>query len=56
MLVARFNEALDDFHSALSKLRDHALIDYKQLGMTYKLAKCEILHNMYEHSSKRAMA
>ena len=44
----RYREALRGFEEALSKLHGHAYIDYKQLGLPYKLPKCEILYNLYK--------
>ena len=44
----RYREALRGFEEALGKLHGHAYIDYKQLGLPYKLPKCEILYNLYK--------
>ena len=38
----RFVDGLKDFESALSHLRSNLLIDYKQLGLQYKLYSCEV--------------
>ncbi|KAM3849511.1 neutrophil cytosol factor 2-like [Diretmus argenteus] len=42
----RFEESLADFQRAFKTLRGNQLIDYKALGLRYKLYACEILHNM----------
>lgn len=36
-------DALQDFENALFFLRGNRLIDYKQLGLKYKLYACEVL-------------
>ncbi|TSL34572.1 Neutrophil cytosol factor 2 [Bagarius yarrelli] len=41
----RFEESLMDFQKAFKELRGNHLIDYKPLGMMYKLHACEVLHN-----------
>ncbi|CAI8022822.1 Neutrophil cytosol factor 2 [Geodia barretti] len=41
----RFVDALKDFELALTHLRGNLLIDYKQLGLQYKLYSCEVLYN-----------
>ena len=38
----RHKEALDDFTHALKQLRGNLLIDYKQLGLIYKLYSVEV--------------
>ena len=38
----RFVDALKDFELALTTLRGNLLIDYKQLGLQYKLYSCEV--------------
>ena len=38
----RNQEALDDFSAALERLRGNLLIDYKQLGLIYKLYSVEV--------------
>lgn len=43
--MGQFPEAAADFSSSLTYLRDNLLIDYKQLGLSHRLCKCEILHN-----------
>ena len=42
MCFFRFVDALKDFQSALTNLRGNLLIDYKQLGLQYKLYSCEV--------------
>ncbi|XP_041670244.1 neutrophil cytosol factor 2 isoform X2 [Cheilinus undulatus] len=42
----RFEESLGDFKHAFKTLRGNQLIDYKALGLRYKLYACEVLHNM----------
>nr|BAF45311.1 neutrophil cytosolic factor 2 [Plecoglossus altivelis] len=42
----RFEESFADFQLAFKKLRGNQLIDYKPLGLRYKLYACEVLHNM----------
>ncbi|XP_070708710.1 neutrophil cytosol factor 2 [Pempheris klunzingeri] len=42
----RYEESLGDFQRALKALRGNQLIDYKALGLRYKLYACEVLHNM----------
>ncbi|XP_054622418.1 neutrophil cytosol factor 2 isoform X2 [Dunckerocampus dactyliophorus] len=42
----RFEESLGDFQLSLKALRGNQLIDYKVLGLRYKLYACEVLHNM----------
>ncbi|KAM8731466.1 neutrophil cytosol factor 2 isoform 1-T1 [Acanthopagrus schlegelii] len=42
----RFEESLADFQHAFRALRGNQLIDYKALGLRYKLYACEVLHNM----------
>eukprot|EP01133_Synstelium_polycarpum_P004216 gene4216-4912_t len=39
------NHAIVDYDDALAKLRGHEFIDYKQLGLDYKLLMSEILFN-----------
>ncbi|XP_078263705.1 neutrophil cytosol factor 2-like [Rhinoraja longicauda] len=39
-------EALRDFMEAFNLLRGNQLIDYKQLGLRYKLCACHVLHNL----------
>ena len=41
-LPPRFVDALKEFDSALTHLRENLLIDYKQLGLQYKLYTCEV--------------
>nr|XP_046226927.1 neutrophil cytosol factor 2 [Scatophagus argus] len=42
----RYEESLADFQHAYKALRGNQLIDYKALGLRYKLYACEVLHNM----------
>ncbi|KAG7488772.1 hypothetical protein MATL_G00038520 [Megalops atlanticus] len=42
----KFEECLSDFQKAWTELRGNQLIDYKPLGLRYKLYACEILHNV----------
>ncbi|XP_076577520.1 neutrophil cytosol factor 2 [Chaetodon auriga] len=42
----RYEESLSDFQHAFRTLRGNQLIDYKALGLRYKLYACEVLHNM----------
>ncbi|XP_052004940.1 neutrophil cytosol factor 2-like isoform X1 [Xyrauchen texanus] len=42
----KFEESLLDFQQAFKQLRGNQLIDYKPLGLRYKLYVCEVLHNM----------
>ncbi|KAM6980651.1 neutrophil cytosol factor 2 [Aplochiton taeniatus] len=42
----RFQESFADFNNAFTELRGNQLIDYKPLGLRYKLYACEVLHNM----------
>uniref|UniRef100_UPI0037E88D45 neutrophil cytosol factor 2 n=1 Tax=Semicossyphus pulcher TaxID=241346 RepID=UPI0037E88D45 len=42
----RYEESLGDFQHAFKTLRGNQLIDYKALGLRYKLFACEVLHNM----------
>uniref|UniRef100_A0A672JUJ0 Neutrophil cytosolic factor 2 n=1 Tax=Sinocyclocheilus grahami TaxID=75366 RepID=A0A672JUJ0_SINGR len=42
----RFKECLLDFQQAFKQLRGNQLIDYKPLGLRYKLCACEVLHNI----------
>lgn len=44
-LLGSFEEAVEDFSSALSYLRGNLLIDYQQLGLDYKLYSSEVLYN-----------
>ncbi|XP_060055440.1 NADPH oxidase activator 1 isoform X2 [Erinaceus europaeus] len=42
----RSQEALTDFQLALALLRDNATIDYRQLGLSFKLQAWEVLFNV----------
>ncbi|NXS77586.1 NCF2 factor, partial [Erpornis zantholeuca] len=39
-------KAIEDFQEALAQLRGNQLIDYKILGLRYRLFACEILYNI----------
>ncbi|KAJ1172105.1 hypothetical protein NDU88_003957 [Pleurodeles waltl] len=41
-----YEQAMKDFAEAFTQLRGNLLIDYKILGLPYKLYGCEILHNL----------
>ncbi|XP_068603890.1 neutrophil cytosol factor 2 [Brachionichthys hirsutus] len=43
--MERYDESLADFQHAYKALRGNQLIDYKALGLRYKLYACEVLHN-----------
>lgn len=38
----RYDSALSDFDKTMVKLRGNPFIDYKQLGLQYKLYSCEV--------------
>lgn len=40
--LSRFEESLADFQQAFKTLRGNQLIDYKALGLRYKLYACEV--------------
>lgn len=42
--LARYADALSDFDIAFKNLRGNSLIDYKQLGLQYKLYSCEVCY------------
>ncbi|XP_077005019.1 NADPH oxidase activator 1 isoform X2 [Tamandua tetradactyla] len=44
--LERFPEALADFQLALVQLRDHAAINYSQLGLRFRLQAWEVLYNV----------
>uniref|UniRef100_A0A8C3G3H5 Neutrophil cytosolic factor 2 n=1 Tax=Cyclopterus lumpus TaxID=8103 RepID=A0A8C3G3H5_CYCLU len=44
--MKRYEESLADFQQAFKALRGNQLIDYKALGLRYKLYACEVLLNM----------
>ncbi|CAG8958626.1 hypothetical protein HYFRA_00009943 [Hymenoscyphus fraxineus] len=44
-LVGDFEEALANFNDTLLYLRGNNMIDYAQLGLTFKLYSCEVLFN-----------
>ncbi|NWH51431.1 NCF2 factor, partial [Fregata magnificens] len=41
-----YEKAIEDFKEALAQLRGNQLIDYKILGLRYRLFACEILYNI----------
>ena len=47
----RFSEAMLDFETTLKNLRGNLLIDYKQLGLQYKLYSCEVSISLQLHLS-----
>ena len=42
VISCRYDEAMKNFDIALKTLRGNRLIDYKQLGLQYKLYSCEV--------------
>ncbi|CAK6951982.1 neutrophil cytosol factor 2-like [Scomber scombrus] len=42
----RYEECLGDFRQAFKALRGNQMIDYKALGLRYKLHACDVLHNI----------
>ncbi|XP_024910455.1 neutrophil cytosol factor 2 [Cynoglossus semilaevis] len=42
----KYEESLGDFQRAFKALRGNQLIDYKALGLRYKLYACDVLNNM----------
>lgn len=44
--IFRFEESLLDFQQAFKQLRGNQLIDYKPLGLRYKLYACEVRPEM----------
>ncbi|XP_055776291.1 NADPH oxidase activator 1-like [Salvelinus fontinalis] len=45
MMASRLEEALNDCISALKHMRGNMVIDYKQLGLRYKLYSWQVLYN-----------
>ncbi|XP_028398397.1 neutrophil cytosol factor 2-like [Dendronephthya gigantea] len=45
LMCTRYSDALVNFNETFRNLRESKFIDYKQLGMRYKLYKCEVLLN-----------
>jgi hypothetical protein len=43
----RYDDALGDFAIAQERLRGNALIDYRQMGLKFKLWMCDVYYNMY---------
>ncbi|KAL8178118.1 UNVERIFIED_CONTAM: Neutrophil cytosol factor 2, partial [Gekko kuhli] len=41
-----YQSAINDFKEALAQLRGNSLIDYKILGLRFKLLACEVLYNI----------
>ncbi|XP_054837979.1 neutrophil cytosol factor 2 [Eublepharis macularius] len=44
--MENYQLALNDFKEALARLRGNSLIDYKILGLQFKLFACEVLYNI----------
>ncbi|MEE6495906.1 hypothetical protein FKM82_002178 [Ascaphus truei] len=44
--MGHYNSALDDWSRSFTEMRGNQLIDYRILGLTFKLYSCEILYNM----------
>lgn len=44
--MGNLDSAQQDFREALSQLRGNQLIDYKNLGLQFKLFACEVLYNI----------
>jgi len=42
----RYDDALHDFLAAEENLRGNALIDYRQMGLKFKLWMCDVCYNM----------
>ncbi|XP_056387841.1 neutrophil cytosol factor 2 [Hyla sarda] len=42
----QYNQALQDWSHCFTELRGNQLIDYKILGLTFKLYSCEVLYNV----------
>ncbi|XP_064396169.1 neutrophil cytosol factor 2-like isoform X2 [Halichondria panicea] len=53
---SRHSEAMLDFESTMKNLRGNLLIDYKQLGLQYKLYSCEVQYNRAYTLSKMGRA
>ncbi|XP_020840041.1 neutrophil cytosol factor 2 [Phascolarctos cinereus] len=51
--MAKYDSALQDLKEALTQLRGNQLIDYKILGLQFKLFACEVLYNIaFIHAKK----
>ncbi|KAM9005931.1 neutrophil cytosol factor 2 [Sarcophilus harrisii] len=51
--MEKYDSALQDLKEALSQLRGNQLIDYKILGLQFKLFACEVLYNIaFIHAKK----
>ncbi|XP_063795831.1 neutrophil cytosol factor 2 isoform X2 [Pseudophryne corroboree] len=48
----KYSQALQDWSRCYTELRGNQLIDYKILGLTFKLYSCEILYNIALGSAK----
>lgn len=48
-----YDSALKDFREALGQLRGNQLIDYKILGLPFKLFACEVLYNIASVHARR---
>lgn len=46
LLSCRYDLAIKDLKEALTQLRGNQLIDYKILGLQFKLFACEVLYNI----------
>uniref|UniRef100_A0A8D0GNE5 SH3 domain-containing protein n=1 Tax=Sphenodon punctatus TaxID=8508 RepID=A0A8D0GNE5_SPHPU len=46
MQLRRYEEALHDYSTALTRLRNNSFINYKQLGLRFLLWTWEVLYNM----------
>ncbi|XP_077188735.1 neutrophil cytosol factor 2 [Paroedura picta] len=44
--MENYQSAISDFKEALAQLRGNSLIDYKILGLRFKLLACEVLYNI----------
>ncbi|XP_060088397.1 neutrophil cytosol factor 2 [Heteronotia binoei] len=44
--MENYQSAIDEFKEALAQLRGNSLIDYKILGLRFKLLACEVLYNI----------
>lgn len=51
--MEKYDSAIKDLKEALAQLRGNQLIDYKILGLQFKLFACEVLYNMaFMHAKK----
>ncbi|XP_055963966.1 neutrophil cytosol factor 2 [Sorex fumeus] len=51
--MGNYDSALKDFQEALGQLRGNQLIDYKILGLQFKLFACEVLYNIASVHARR---